>query len=327
MRASAWLWSVGFLVASGGAFAQSNPVAFSDGGRDRASWEAWFGSLSADAREGATWWAAHRSLRVTGSCADPTMTVSLEWRTSCSEAQRMLAPDDTRRKSEPDYRAGWNNYNPAMSPPITAAPDAGTADANAAAKQARREAAYAASAKARMDELARAASASCEPAPMQQPYPYAYRAGPYLLNNPAAYQAYQDAQNAQAAAQAETTACVARKRQAQSALDQIRQQEEQRARLAAREAQLAAENSSDNHCRDADTAGSMIDEVTSMRADKFPVVKVVDIEHITTRQWSTESTSFTCHGTFLFNNGMKIPALYTVRLNAAGRPIVTFSPD
>ena len=71
----------------------------------------------------------------------------------------------------------------------------------------------------------------------------------------------------------------------------------------------------------------MIDEVTRMRSEKLPAIKVVDVEHITTKQWSPEDTTFTCHGVFLFDNGLRIPASYTVRLNAAGRPIETFSPD
>jgi hypothetical protein len=84
---------------------QQTTSAFQDGVRDRQTWEQWFNSLSGDEREGAFYWAGQRSLKNPGSCntLEPAKIMG------CKEAQTKLAPTDVRRKSEPDFRAGWNS--------------------------------------------------------------------------------------------------------------------------------------------------------------------------------------------------------------------------
>jgi hypothetical protein len=34
-----------------------------------------------------------------------------DWTAGCLAAKRILAPSDVRRKTEPEYRAGWNKYS------------------------------------------------------------------------------------------------------------------------------------------------------------------------------------------------------------------------
>jgi hypothetical protein len=87
---------------------------FHQGQADRQSWEDWFGSLTDEKRAGADFWAARRSLPHPGSCGAAPST-GADWTTGCVAAQQRLAASDARRKTEPDYRLGWN------SPPTTVA--------------------------------------------------------------------------------------------------------------------------------------------------------------------------------------------------------------
>jgi hypothetical protein len=78
---------------------------FQKGLSDRATWETWVTGLTSDYRTGAEYWAGQRSLSHPGSCNGvPAFTAG------CREAQSRLAPVDVLRKSEPDYKAGWNSY-------------------------------------------------------------------------------------------------------------------------------------------------------------------------------------------------------------------------
>ena len=79
--------------------------AFRDGAADRKAWEIWFEGLVGEEGDGALYWASQRSLPSPGSCAllDATKAVG------CREAQTRLSPSDARRKTEPEYRAGWNS--------------------------------------------------------------------------------------------------------------------------------------------------------------------------------------------------------------------------
>jgi hypothetical protein len=83
----------------------SQTSAFRDGAADRAAWEYWFGGLVGDERDGALYWASQRSLPSPGSCAALSGAKAL----GCREAQTRLSPSDARRKTEPEYKAGWNS--------------------------------------------------------------------------------------------------------------------------------------------------------------------------------------------------------------------------
>ena len=85
--------------------------AFDAGAADRRHWEDWFATQTGDARAGAQWWSAQRSLPHPGQCAG-----SPDFVAGCRDAQTILTPSDRRRLSDPDYRRGWNS--------VTSPPDA-----------------------------------------------------------------------------------------------------------------------------------------------------------------------------------------------------------
>jgi hypothetical protein len=88
---------------------------FQAGLADRADWEQWIAGLSGEFRRGAEWWASHRSLVHPVSCDGPVAT-SPDFEMGCEAAKARLTPTDLKRKSNPEYRRGWNNYNGAISP-------------------------------------------------------------------------------------------------------------------------------------------------------------------------------------------------------------------
>jgi len=99
--------------------------AYRAGLRDRAAWEQWFNDLQGDNKTGAFFWASQRSLPKPGSCKQ----MNDDFYAGCTAAKTRLSASDTRRKTEPDYKAGWNAYNtpaaaPATTPPSAASPPA-----------------------------------------------------------------------------------------------------------------------------------------------------------------------------------------------------------
>jgi hypothetical protein len=82
-------------------------VSFDQGLADRRAYEAWFGGLNADAKQGALFWATNRNRAAQGvGCDGP----NLSWSETCRQAQVRLGAADRRRRAEPEYRAGWNSY-------------------------------------------------------------------------------------------------------------------------------------------------------------------------------------------------------------------------
>lgn len=85
-------------------------AAFDDGLADRARIETWLAGLDGDFRDGAVFWSGQRSLRQPQPCdAAPRST---QWREGCVTSRERFAPTDVRRRSEPDYRRGWNSWAP-----------------------------------------------------------------------------------------------------------------------------------------------------------------------------------------------------------------------
>ncbi len=86
--------------------ADASPT-FLAGRRARMEYETWFNSVSGDVRAGAEWWAGVRSHaqrdRLTCGTGTPL------WVAGCKQAQTVLARSDSRRRAEPDFRAGWNS--------------------------------------------------------------------------------------------------------------------------------------------------------------------------------------------------------------------------
>jgi hypothetical protein len=89
------------------AVAVATSSSFNDGASDRMTWEAWFNGLSGEERDGAYYWAAQRSLKNPGDCA----RLGGAGQVGCAEAKARLSPGDARRKTEPEYKAGWNSIN------------------------------------------------------------------------------------------------------------------------------------------------------------------------------------------------------------------------
>ena len=92
--------------AGTGLSADASPT-FLAGRRARMDYETWFNSVSGDVRAGAEWWAGVRSHARRDHLACETGTPP--WVAGCKQAQTVLAPSDSRRSAEPDFRAGWNS--------------------------------------------------------------------------------------------------------------------------------------------------------------------------------------------------------------------------
>lgn len=90
--------------------APNQSLAFSNGSADRRTWESWFAGLSGDFRRGAEFWAGVRSNPNPGSCYDAQGRSYGNFTDGCLAAQKFLNHVDQRRRAEPEYRAGWNNY-------------------------------------------------------------------------------------------------------------------------------------------------------------------------------------------------------------------------
>jgi len=95
-------------------------AAFQEGQADRQSWEAWFASLMGANRAGAEYWAAHRSVAKPKPCDAAPQATAADWAAGCFAAQHKLAASDIRRKTDPEYRLGWNNPPAVASAPVSA---------------------------------------------------------------------------------------------------------------------------------------------------------------------------------------------------------------
>ena len=93
---------------------------FQRGFADKTEWQQWVAALTGDFRRGAEWWAGRRSLPNPGSCNGPGAT-SQDFAFGCESAKARLTPIDKKRKSDPEYRRGWNSYSGPIKPP--SAPD------------------------------------------------------------------------------------------------------------------------------------------------------------------------------------------------------------
>ena len=84
--------------------------AYLDGQADRRTWESWFADQGGDFRYGADWWAGIRSTSRSPTCAAVPPRADREAVVAgCKEARSRLAAVDRRRRTEPNYRAGWNH--------------------------------------------------------------------------------------------------------------------------------------------------------------------------------------------------------------------------
>jgi ATPase subunit of ABC transporter with duplicated ATPase domains len=107
-----------------------------------------------------------------------------------------------------------------------------------------------------------------------------------------------------------------------AALDQIQRDKEARAI-----AQKEAEDSPDNICRNPNHVKMLLSEFNDFDQVKERGVKAVDMEHITTLKYDTDSQVAICHGSFVMSEGGNETGTMTFRMNAANQPIVTWNFD
>jgi len=98
--------------------AHVDPSFFEQGRQDRAAWEQWFDGLQGDYKTGAFFWAGQRSLPKPGPCKQ----MNDDFYAGCTAAKVRLSASDTLRKTQPDYKAGWNAWTPGE---LTTPPAAG----------------------------------------------------------------------------------------------------------------------------------------------------------------------------------------------------------
>jgi hypothetical protein len=127
-------------------------------------------------------------------------------------------------------------------------------------------------------------------------------------------QAAQDRADAAASAQAQRDAAAA----------QARVDAENRAA-----AQLAAENSPDNHCKEQKIAGELMLNFNNIQTVQDYNIQSVDIEHLTTIKFEVVQGKnvYVCHGVFVLMNGRHVPGTLATRINVAGNIIVRFTTD
>jgi hypothetical protein len=83
---------------------------FQKGLADHTAWQKWVDSFSDEFRAGIEWWASQRSMSNPGSCVGIPGFVA-----GCNEAKARLTPYDLLRKTQPEYKLGWNSYTDAPS--------------------------------------------------------------------------------------------------------------------------------------------------------------------------------------------------------------------
>jgi hypothetical protein len=88
---------------------------FERGGADRTELEQWIATLTGDFRRGARWWAGRRSIANPGSCSGPAATND-QFVSGCETAKARLMPIGIKRKSDPEYRRGWNSFTGLIRP-------------------------------------------------------------------------------------------------------------------------------------------------------------------------------------------------------------------
>jgi hypothetical protein len=87
--------------------ADTTTPAYAQRRQARIDYEQWSSSLSEGSsyKEGANFWAAHRSDRP----APPNCVGTPEWVAGCVSARIKLTPSDIRRNSDNNFRSGWNS--------------------------------------------------------------------------------------------------------------------------------------------------------------------------------------------------------------------------
>jgi len=89
------------------AVAAASGPAFAAGLQDRQRLEIWYTQQTGEYLDGANWWATNRAMAARSGwvCNHPSPV----WLRGCTDAQKLFAVPDQRRKLESEYRLGWNS--------------------------------------------------------------------------------------------------------------------------------------------------------------------------------------------------------------------------
>ena len=104
------------VVARAPAYAAPVPpdvgsASYQQGSTDRDAWDSWFSKLDGQTKAGAAFWADQRAQQRPQQCRVHA-SLGNDWIDGCSSAQRRLAASDARRKTDAQYRNGWDKLVP-----------------------------------------------------------------------------------------------------------------------------------------------------------------------------------------------------------------------
>jgi hypothetical protein len=193
-------------------------------------------------------------------------------------------------------------------------------------QQAAREAAYEAQRREYAREQREAARTAAEEARQQA----ATRAQQAILDQAAAEEAQQRAARYRADAEAREQQIAQDRADAQSRARQEFLEAQERTRLVNENraaAQLAAENSPDNLCKDHKVAGELLQTFNGFQSVQDSNLQAVDIEHLTTVKFDKDQHVYVCHGAFVLMNGVHRIGTISTKLNVAGTVIANFHAD
>ena len=86
-------------------------VSYQQGLADRDSWDSWYGKLDGSMKQGAQFWADNRGRPNAQQCRVHA-SYGNDWLDGCTSAQRRLAAPDERRRTDAQYRNGWDKLLP-----------------------------------------------------------------------------------------------------------------------------------------------------------------------------------------------------------------------
>jgi hypothetical protein len=158
----------------------------------------------------------------------------------------------------------------------------------------------------------------------------AARAQQAILNQAAAEEAQERAARYRAEADARVQQMAQERAEAQSRARQEAAEAEERMRVINENraaAQLAAENSPDNRCKDHEIAGELLQTFNGFQSVRDISLQAVDIEHLTTVAFDKGQHVYVCHGAFVLMNGVHEIGTLSTKLNVAGNVIASFHAD
>ena len=93
----------------------ASSASYQQGSTDRDEWDNWFGKLEGQMKAGAGFWADQRGLPRPQLCRTRA-SMGNDWLDGCNSAQRRLQASDARRKTDAQYRNGWDKLLAPVAP-------------------------------------------------------------------------------------------------------------------------------------------------------------------------------------------------------------------